>query len=166
MSLPEPKRGLVIRYSYLWHQEAMQGREEGRKDRPCAIILAAKDGRVVVAPITHTLPSSTTTAEEIPPNIAKQLGLDHARSWIVTNDVNMFQWPGEDIRRATRDSWAFGQLPPNITKTVIEKVMEQASRLKTVNRDAPLPKKDWGKKAERVKPKPAPRPDPDKDRSR
>lgn len=166
MSLPEPKSGLVIRYSYVWHQEAMQGREEGRKDRPCAIVVAAKNGLVAVAPITHTRPSATTTAEEIPPNIAKQLGLDHQRSWIVTNDLNVFRWPGEDIRPATRDSWAFGQLPPNITKTVIEKVKEQRSRVKTVNRDDP-PKKDWGKKADMVKPlRKAPAPRRDLDRSR
>jgi hypothetical protein len=42
MSFPAPETGQVIRYSYLWLNEHKRGREEGIKDRPCAIILAAK----------------------------------------------------------------------------------------------------------------------------
>ena len=37
---PEPRVGLVVSYSYLWSEEAEQGLVEGKKDRPCAIILA------------------------------------------------------------------------------------------------------------------------------
>lgn len=136
MSLPEPERGLVIRYGYLWHREAMQGREEGRKDRPCAIVIAAKSGLVVVAPITHTLPSPETTAVELPVDAARRLGLDDDRSWIVTDDLNMFRWPGYDVRPATGTSWAFGRLPPAIMKAVIEKITEQRDKVRMVNRDS------------------------------
>ena len=70
MTLPTPERGLVISYAYLWHFEHRQGREEGGKDRPCAIILAVEnsdDGCLVtVAPITHTAPSTAEAAVEIP----------------------------------------------------------------------------------------------------
>lgn len=125
----------MIRYSYLWHHESMAGHDEGRKDRPCAVILAAQDGRVAVAPITHTPPSSDTRALEIPSAIGRQLGLDDGRSWIVTNEVNVFRWPGEDIRPATRDSWAFGQLPPSFTKTVAQDALAQKQQLKQINRD-------------------------------
>jgi hypothetical protein len=47
VSLPIPQPGLVIRYSYLWSAEAQAGKEEGTKDRPCAIILvfAGEQGR-------------------------------------------------------------------------------------------------------------------------
>jgi len=38
VSLPTPRPGLVIRYSYLWAREHDQGREEGVKDRPCAVL--------------------------------------------------------------------------------------------------------------------------------
>jgi hypothetical protein len=38
--LPEPQPAMVIRYSYLWHGEYIQGREEGVKDRPCAVVAA------------------------------------------------------------------------------------------------------------------------------
>src|SRR5689334_4007413 len=37
---PEPEVGLVISYAYLWFEEAERGQVEGRKDRPCAIIVA------------------------------------------------------------------------------------------------------------------------------
>ena len=40
MSLPDPKPGLVIRYSFLWSHERDRGAIEGSKDRPCAIVLA------------------------------------------------------------------------------------------------------------------------------
>jgi hypothetical protein len=45
----------VIRYSYLWHDEYLAGREEGVKDRPCAIVISMRDEEgdmvVLVAPI-------------------------------------------------------------------------------------------------------------------
>jgi len=57
MTLPVPAPGLVIGYSYLWHDERIAGAEEGRKDRPCAIVLAATDDAgdtvVYVVPITQ-----------------------------------------------------------------------------------------------------------------
>ena len=60
MALPTPERGLIISYSYLWQSEHEQGREEGIKDRPCAIILAVeeKDGEqtVTVVPVPTRCP--------------------------------------------------------------------------------------------------------------
>jgi hypothetical protein len=44
--LPRPVPGLVVRYSYLWYREFLDGREEGRKDRPCAIVAAIRKGNV------------------------------------------------------------------------------------------------------------------------
>jgi hypothetical protein len=40
---PEPYAGLVIRYSYLWKREQQARREEGTKDRPCAVVMAIMD---------------------------------------------------------------------------------------------------------------------------
>jgi len=39
MALPVPQPGQVIRYAYLWWNEARIGREDGTKDRPCGIVL-------------------------------------------------------------------------------------------------------------------------------
>jgi hypothetical protein len=84
VSWPEPQPGLVIHYSYLWHREAQQGREEGQKDRPCAVVVALsdKDGstRVYALAITHSAPTEGQGAIEIPLPVKIRLGLDAERS--------------------------------------------------------------------------------------
>lgn len=116
--LPQPVPGLVIRYSYLWLEEHRKGREEGVKDRPCAVILVTHDAEgdqlVTVLPVTHSPPGDPALAMEIPAETKKRLGLDDARSWVVLTEANRFIWPGPDLRpAATGDlgSIAYGQLP-------------------------------------------------------
>lgn len=118
MTLPVPVPGLVVRYSYLWRSEHALGREEGVKDRPCAVMLVvtgAEGERVVtVLPITHSPPSDPGLAVEIPARTKQRLGLDDARSWIVLTEANRFVWPGPDLRPARPGdtaSVAFGLLP-------------------------------------------------------
>lgn len=102
--LPEPQPGLVISCAYLWSEEAGQGRVEGRKDRPCAIVLTveipgpAPRKRVAVVPITHAPPSDLAVAVEIPRRVKEHLGLDGERSWVVLDEFNVFTWPGFDLR--------------------------------------------------------------------
>jgi len=66
----EPYAGLVIRYSSLWKREHEAGREDGTKDRPCAVVMAIvdQDGEwdVLVLPITHSPPPDPADAIEIP----------------------------------------------------------------------------------------------------
>lgn len=68
--------------------------------------------RVRVAPITHTPPHAATDAIEIPFETGQRLGLDDARSWVITRETNVFTWPGPDIRPADKsnDRFAFGLL--------------------------------------------------------
>jgi hypothetical protein len=113
----EPRVGWVFRYSYLWHWQFLQGREEGDKDRPAlvlAIVAQLEDGMPVVRvlPITHSPPSHTDEAIEIPTATKKRLGLDDERSWIVLTESNRFAWPGPDIRAADTDTGYCGPLPP------------------------------------------------------
>lgn len=125
MTLPEPIPGLVIRYSYLWASEFEEGREEGVKDRPCALVAAIKAGqdgetRVLVIPITHRTPTDTDVIE-IPRQIKERLGLDAERSWIVLSEANEFAWPGPDLRPvpgANLATIAYGLLPPRFFATV------------------------------------------------
>jgi hypothetical protein len=125
VSWPDPRPGLVIRYSYLWRREHDAGREEGVKDRPCAIIvtLAETDGdtTVYVLPITHSAPDDPVKAVELPPPTKARLGLDDARSWIVVTEVNSFVWPGPDLRFAPGggpETAAYGMLPPALFNAV------------------------------------------------
>jgi len=124
--LPQPVSGLVIRYSYLWYREHLEGREEGQKDRPCAIIAAVRADesgatRVLVLPITHSPPDHASLAVEIPPKVKLRLQLDEAQSWVVLSEWNEFVWPGPDLRRlpnADDATVAYGMLPPGLFATI------------------------------------------------
>lgn len=118
MPFPEPVQGLVIRYSYLWHSEQTRGREEGTKDRPCAVVLVTRgvdsERIVTVLPITHRRPDDLHQAVELPPATKARLGLDDGRSWVVLSEANRFRWPGPDLRPRFADdasSVAYGLLP-------------------------------------------------------
>lgn len=103
MPLPVPELGLVIRYGYLWRHERGRGAEEARKIRPCVIVditslPAGGAGPIVsVVPITHRPPADPSVGIPIPPRVRGHLGLDQAESWIIANEVNIFQWPGFDV---------------------------------------------------------------------
>ena len=133
MPLPEPQPGLVIRYAYLWRREAEQGREGGAKDRPCVVVLAVKresgKTRVVVVPITHSVPLSSEGAIELPIQTKLRLGLDDQASWIITSEVNVFTWPGPDLRPIQIGEgarFAFSYLPARLTTQMIEVVKNHA----------------------------------------
>ncbi len=144
MSLPKPEPGLVIRYSYLWHAEHREGREEGVKDRPCAIVLAIESHgsnrpRVVVLPVTHTPPKDPALAIEVPAVTKSRLGLDADRSWIVLSESNEFFWPGPDLRRNKGkgdSSVAYGLLPPAFYAELKRRfvALAEASKSVTVKR--------------------------------
>jgi hypothetical protein len=117
------KAGTRSRHSLFvfWLREHREGREEGTKDRPCAIILATRyhegETQVLVVPVTHSTPADNTDALELPPNVKRHLGLNAARSWAVLSESNLFDWPGPDLRRVgDRDdsSVAYGLLPPKL----------------------------------------------------
>lgn len=149
MPFPDPQPGLVIRYAYLWRSEEERGREEGAKDRPCAIVLTTRRVSdaltVVVAPITHAPPRDPRCAVEIPAAVKGRLRLDPARSWVVTSEVNVFSWPGPDVRpinpRNHGQGYAYGYLPSGLARTVIEGVRDQMRRglARMVTRDEPGP---------------------------
>jgi hypothetical protein len=141
---PEPAAGLVIRYAYLWREEYLKGRDEGAKDRPCAIILARElvDGetQVIVLPITHSPPTDPNDAIEIPPETKRRLGLDSDQSWILLTEANSFGWPGPDLRPkdagGEATDVAFGFLPQKFFRQVRDKFLAHPSteRPKLVDR--------------------------------
>jgi hypothetical protein len=132
VSLPVPTPGLVIRYAYLWEAEARQGREEGAKDRPCAVVLVVlREGShpiVRVLPVTHTPPQNSADALEIPAATKNRLGLDSERSWVVLSEANDFLWPGPDLRAVPgRDpsTVAYGFLPPGFMRVLRERLEDR-----------------------------------------
>ena len=143
MSFPDPRPGLVIRYSYLWKREEEAGREEGVKERPCAIILMVRRSndreRIAVLPITHSSPSNADDAVLIPREVKSRLGLDPELSWIVMSEVNVFSWPGPDLRPLPGrelPAVAYGLLPPDFYRHLRNRFMQRVRRrlVATVNR--------------------------------
>jgi hypothetical protein len=141
--LPVPEPGLVISYSYLWYSEYRRAREEGIKDRPCAIILMAEDAAgetiVTVVPITHSPPPHFGDAVEVPLAVKRRLGLDEAKSWAVVSEVNRFVWPGPDLRPVTRgdpERFDYGPLPPSLFRRIRDGLLASAAehRLRIVPR--------------------------------
>jgi hypothetical protein len=115
MSLPIPKPGLVIRFGFLWRNEKAGGMTESSKDRPCAIVVAARrteNGEIdtIVAPITHSAPEDPTASIAIPAAVCRKLGLDSGRHWLRLDELNRFAWPGFDLRPipGRADQYAYG----------------------------------------------------------
>jgi hypothetical protein len=126
-ALPEPRSGLVIGYSCLWEEEFRAGQEEGRKDRPCAVVIATRteDGDIVVsaAAITHQLPRDPGDGIEVPSDVKRSLGLDDAPSWLICSELNRFVWPGPNLRPISRlkpGQFTYGMLPRPFMLRVFE----------------------------------------------
>jgi len=140
MALPLPQPGQVIPYAYLWWNEARAGRQDGAKERPCSIVLTrlTTAGRTVayVLPITRTPPLKDEEGIEIPQATKRRLGLDPERSWIITTELNQFNWPGPDIRPTASGEYLYGYLPEKLMRSVLDQVRRHArdKQLKTIPR--------------------------------
>ncbi len=137
MPLPTPHPGLVISYSYLWQDAQRRGEEEGRKDRPCAIILKrhVTEGVCIVSvvPITHIPPAEPADAIPLPPGLKRHLGLDADPSGIVVSELNDFVWPGPDLRPipGKEGRFDYGVLPPAIFRKLQEAIFARLRSRKT-----------------------------------
>lgn len=95
---------------------------------------------VVVAPITHSEPIGHANSLEIPSAVKQRLGLDEERSWIVTDDVNSFIWPGPDLRsidpKKPEAGFAYGFLPAALVRVMLIQIKTQmrAGKIKVVQR--------------------------------
>lgn len=133
----DPRPGLVLRYDFLWKEDRDAGREDGTKDRPCAVVLVsvalADDSRkVLLCPITHSPVSPGETGLPIPPAVARHLGLDDRPSWIKTHQVNVITWQNGRIPAgivpARPGVWAFGQLPDSLGRAMFAQVLENSRK--------------------------------------
>lgn len=98
-NFPEPRAGMVIRYAYLWSDEAV--------------------------PVTHARPRDPEVAIELPARVKTALGLDAEPSWIMLDEMNVFDWPGYDLRPIRRgtDRVDYGFLPPRYFARLMEKLI-------------------------------------------
>lgn len=108
MRIPSrPPIGHVVAYEYLWASRADR-REDGEKTYPTALILAQKDDfgflLTYALGISHMRPREGQRALEVPAKLCRHIGLDAESKWIYTDEVNVFVWPGPDLRPARRIS--------------------------------------------------------------
>ena len=144
MAKPIPQGGLVIRYDYLWSSQEREGREEGSKERPCAIVLTmplTKTGgqRVVVCGITRTRPGQSDEGVLIPPKVKRHLGLDETReSWAIVSEANLIDWDDPGIVPTESGQWSYGFLPSVLADDLARRLLAryQAGQLPLANRSA------------------------------
>ena len=141
MKKPDPQIGQIVRFDYLWRDEQMNGRTEGAKERPCAIVIALRpdekgDPSVMLAPITHAPPRSNQVSLEIPSQAKAATGLDEERSWLVLSEINLVKWSDAGIIPAHKGQWLYGALPRGLTVKAAAMVKEdlKQSRAKIVDR--------------------------------
>jgi hypothetical protein len=137
---PVPVPGLVLRYAYLWKREADQGKTEGRKDRPCVVVLCVEDvdGEkvVTVAPVTRTRPGHPELAIELSEATRRRLGLGKAANWVLATEVNSFYWPGPDLRVTPAGAYSYGELPAVVFEALKKKILAAEAVLQAVERSA------------------------------
>ena len=118
-------------------------RENGDKDRPCAIIFTtrgpADDTVVTVLPVTHTPPQRLDDAVELPLAVKRRLGLADARSWVIVTELNRFVWPGPDlcpVPPTKEGRFDYGLLPPGLFRSIRERFLAcaKAQRVRVVAR--------------------------------
>lgn len=133
---------MVIRYDFLWSHERARGREAGAKHRPCVVVTAVVraeggDVHVLVAPITHAPPRAGAAALEIPPRVARHLGLDDQRGFIVAEEANTLSWDDPGIVPAVPGRrWVYGRLPRGLYLALRDAMLDlvKARKLKTADR--------------------------------
>ena len=128
MNKPEPKPGLIICYDYLWFDESLGGRDQGAKDRPCAIVVSPREDEhgeriLLVCPVTHS-PPDQGEGLKIPPKVGRAMGLDERQSWIRTTEYNEVKWSDPGIRPARKEQWAYGRMPETLYKAMRENFLE------------------------------------------
>lgn len=135
-----PRIGAVVRYAYLWRDEAQVGRTVGRKDRPCAIVAIQRfptGSRTAVMALTHSAQPDDARAVPVPTRVKRRLGLDTRPTWIVTAEVNLFLWPGFDLLDTPARTGSYGDLPGGLVERVRKALREHAGArtLRIVGRD-------------------------------
>jgi hypothetical protein len=143
VSLPVPRVGLVIRYAFLWSHEKAAGKDEAAKDRPVAIVVAARqeggEARVIVAPITHERPADPQDSIEITVSGRAALGLDDAAQWLRLDELNRFTWPGYDLRPlpGSPRRYEYGMLPRELFERLRERLLtrQRTKSASVQNRD-------------------------------
>lgn len=140
MTKPNPRVGLVICYDYLFESEKRKGREEGRKPRPSAVIVAPaskSENTVLVCAITHTEPDDERDGILISPADRVWMGLDDEPQWIVTDECNLVDWSDAGIVPVPETGdWTYGTMTTELGQEAQTSALKNLddNRLTIINR--------------------------------
>lgn len=83
------EQGDVAEFHYLWHREAQNGEESGRKPRPVCIVIRTPGNLDVVFlfPFTSKQPGADRLALSVPETECRRIGLA-APCWIILDEYN------------------------------------------------------------------------------
>lgn len=83
------EQGDVAEFYYLWHREAQQGEESGRKPRPVCIVIKTPGNPDIVFlfPFTSKAPLPGQLALSVPETECRRIGLT-APCWIILDEYN------------------------------------------------------------------------------
>jgi hypothetical protein len=90
----KPNTGQVVNYPYLWARQANDGETEGRKPRPCAVVLALKTQsgltEMRLCAITSQKPKSGTIGLQVPDTEKRRAGLEASVPlWVIVDEHNV-----------------------------------------------------------------------------
>ena len=138
MRAPNPFPGLVVGYSYLWHQDYKLERDFSENPATYGVILSVReelgDKIVLVAALTDLQPRNTEGVA-LPDATRERLGLPSAQYWIITSEVNRFIWPGPDLRSADSVSKnELNVLPPILFESIKSSIhtLSKRDQMKTL----------------------------------
>jgi hypothetical protein len=92
--MTNPETGLLIWYPYLWARQQDVGETEGRKKRPCAMIVPAPDPRtgqtrLFLLAVSSLPPAHDQRAVEVPETERRRAGLAGWKGgWVYVSEYN------------------------------------------------------------------------------
>ncbi|WP_208442458.1 hypothetical protein [Bartonella raoultii] len=126
------KAGDVVRYYYLWHEQAQKGEYSGRKARPSCVMVKTEK-HLFLFPITSQEPHSLQYSLKVPEIECQRAGLQK-QSWVRIDEFNVVSCESlfdfEDLKPQGRFSLAF------MRKIAVKiKEVKAIKPLKKVSRD-------------------------------
>ncbi|MEY2928432.1 MAG: hypothetical protein RL367_2909 [Pseudomonadota bacterium] len=128
-SWTKPAAGDVLHYRYIWRYEAQQGREEGRKTRPCLVLATSETAKGL---IVHLAPITSQNFDPgdcvaVPPRVIDHLGLD-PKSIIITSEYNSFVWIGPDVFPRADGTVFYGKVPERLHQQVRSEALAKRAK--------------------------------------
>lgn len=116
---PLPFIGAVVRYGYVWAEDASSGRP-ATKDRPVLIVdVHAVPERTIVSvcPITHMPPAVPSAVIELgEARVRRRAGLDDDPQRIVCSEINEFDWPSPEVVPSLLGDLILGRMDDEVTR--------------------------------------------------